>query len=138
MARISNEDVDRAREMDLLTYLQYYDPGNLKHIYGNIYCTVDHDPPKEFVIVYRIYRDYSIVNICMDGITVTADAEEIVSLSLPDGTEITEETIPVEIEEPTPTPTPTPMPEISPETTDIDPEQMAEELAQGDGEIQEG
>ena len=39
----SKEDIARAREMDLLTYLTYYDPGNLKHVSGNTYCTREHD-----------------------------------------------------------------------------------------------
>lgn len=43
MKLISDEDLAKAREMDLLTYLTYYDPGNLKHISGNTYCTVEHD-----------------------------------------------------------------------------------------------
>lgn len=43
MQLISNEDMARAREMDLLTYLTYYDPGNLKHVSGNTYCTAEHD-----------------------------------------------------------------------------------------------
>jgi hypothetical protein len=40
---LSKEDLSRAREMDLLTYLTYYDPGNLKHVSGTTYCTVEHD-----------------------------------------------------------------------------------------------
>ena len=43
MQLISQEDLSRAREMDLLTYLTYYDPGNLKHVSGTTYCTVEHD-----------------------------------------------------------------------------------------------
>lgn len=43
MKRISSEDLAKAREMDLLTYLTYYEPGNLKHVSGNTYCTVEHD-----------------------------------------------------------------------------------------------
>lgn len=43
MKPINKEDLARAREMDLLTYLTYYDPGNLKHVSGNIYSTVEHD-----------------------------------------------------------------------------------------------
>ena len=34
MKPINKEDLARAREMDLLTYLTYYDPGNLKHVSG--------------------------------------------------------------------------------------------------------
>jgi hypothetical protein len=40
---IPQEDLQRAREMDLLTYLTYYDPGNLRHVSGNVYSTVEHD-----------------------------------------------------------------------------------------------
>ena len=39
----SKEDIARAREMDLFTYLTYYDPGNLKHVSGTVYCTREHD-----------------------------------------------------------------------------------------------
>ncbi len=43
MNLISKEDLARAREMDLLTYLTYYEPGNLRHVSGNVYSTVEHD-----------------------------------------------------------------------------------------------
>ena len=43
MQIFSKEDIERAREMDLLTYLTYYDPGNLRHVSGNVYSTVEHD-----------------------------------------------------------------------------------------------
>ena len=43
MKLVSDEDLARAREMDLLTYLTYYEPGNLKHVSGNTYSTVEHD-----------------------------------------------------------------------------------------------
>lgn len=43
MQIISDEDLARAREMDLLTYLTYHDPGNIKHVSGNVYSTVEHD-----------------------------------------------------------------------------------------------
>lgn len=39
----SDEEVQKAREMDLLTYLQNYEPDNLKRISGNVYRTIDHD-----------------------------------------------------------------------------------------------
>jgi hypothetical protein len=41
----TNEEVQKAREMDLLTYLQNYEPDNLKHISGNVYrsCTCLND-----------------------------------------------------------------------------------------------
>ena len=43
MSLISKDDIERAREMDLLTYLTYYEPDNLKHVSGDIYCTREHD-----------------------------------------------------------------------------------------------
>ena len=43
MKIVSDEDLARAREMDLLTYLTYYEPENLKHVSGNTYSTVEHD-----------------------------------------------------------------------------------------------
>ncbi|MCR5593786.1 MAG: hypothetical protein K6F79_08605 [Saccharofermentans sp.] len=77
---------------------------------------------KRGYIVYRIYRDYSIINICMNGINVTADAEEVVPLVLPSEVveEVVEETLP-----PEPTPEPVvvevvePVPEVP---TEINPE----------------
>ena len=38
--------VAKAREMDLLTYLQNYDPQELVHFGGNTYCTREHDSLK--------------------------------------------------------------------------------------------
>ena len=43
MQLISKEDIEKAREMDLLTYLTYYEPDNLRHVSGNIYSTYEHD-----------------------------------------------------------------------------------------------
>lgn len=43
MPFFSKEEIRRARQMDLLTYLSYYDPGNLRHVSGNVYSTVEHD-----------------------------------------------------------------------------------------------
>lgn len=43
MPLISKDDVQKARSMDLLTYLTYYEPGNLRHVSGNVYSTVEHD-----------------------------------------------------------------------------------------------
>ena len=39
----SKEDIAKAREMDLLTYLSYFEPDNLKHVSANVYSTVEHD-----------------------------------------------------------------------------------------------
>ena len=38
--------IEQARQMDLLTYLQSHDPGELVHISGNEYCTRTHDSLK--------------------------------------------------------------------------------------------
>lgn len=43
MQIFSKEDLKRAREIDLLTYLTYHEPGNLKHVSGTTYCTAEHD-----------------------------------------------------------------------------------------------
>ena len=41
--KISDIDIAKAEQMDLLTYLQIYEPGNLKRVAGNEYRTIDHD-----------------------------------------------------------------------------------------------
>lgn len=46
MPYIPPETVAKAREMDLLTYLQNYEPGELVHFSGNTYCTREHDSLK--------------------------------------------------------------------------------------------
>lgn len=38
--------VEQARQMDLLSYLQRYEPSNLKRVAGNVYCTREHDSLK--------------------------------------------------------------------------------------------
>ena len=43
MSLISKEDIERAREMDLLTYLTHCEPDNIKHVSGEVYCTREHD-----------------------------------------------------------------------------------------------
>lgn len=43
MRYIAAEDVAKAKEMDLLTYLRNYEPQELVHVSGNTYCTRDHD-----------------------------------------------------------------------------------------------
>lgn len=40
------EAIERARQMDLLTYLQTFEPSELVHIGGNHYCTREHDSLK--------------------------------------------------------------------------------------------
>ena len=61
---------------------------------------------KRGYIVYRIYRDFSTINVCMDDVTVKATEDEVVPLILPEETEATEqatvtETTPPETTAPT-------------------------------------
>lgn len=46
MPRIAQDDVMAARQMDLLTYLQLYEPNNLVKLAGENYCTREHDSLK--------------------------------------------------------------------------------------------
>ena len=46
MPYIEPEVLQQAREVDLLSYLQANDPGNLEKLSGNTYCTKDHDSLK--------------------------------------------------------------------------------------------
>jgi len=46
MPYVSPEDIQRAKEMDLLTYLQNYEPEELVHISWETYCTREHDSLK--------------------------------------------------------------------------------------------
>lgn len=46
MPYISPAQLERARQMDLLTYLQYYDPGELKKISPGVFTTKSHDSLK--------------------------------------------------------------------------------------------
>ena len=46
MGYVTREMIDRAKEMDLLTYLQTYEPQELVHFGGNTYCTREHDSLK--------------------------------------------------------------------------------------------
>lgn len=46
MAFVSKEQIAHAREMDLLTYLQRYEPNELVHFSGNTYTTRTHDSLK--------------------------------------------------------------------------------------------
>ena len=46
MAYYSQSAINRAREMDLLTYLQTYEPDELVRISGNTYTTKTHDSLK--------------------------------------------------------------------------------------------
>lgn len=46
MPFIPPETIEKARQMDLLTYLQTFEPNELVHISGNHYCTREHDSLK--------------------------------------------------------------------------------------------
>ena len=46
MSYVTREDIKRAGEMDLLTYLRNYEPDNLVHVSGDTYCTREHDSLK--------------------------------------------------------------------------------------------
>jgi hypothetical protein len=43
---VSPEAILKAKKMDLLTYLQNYEPNELVHVSGNVYCTKAHDSLK--------------------------------------------------------------------------------------------
>ena len=38
--------IEQARQIDQLSYLQRYEPSNLKRVAGNVYCTTEHDSLK--------------------------------------------------------------------------------------------
>ena len=46
MGYITPDTISRAKEMDLLTYLQTFEPNNLVHLGGENYCTREHDSLK--------------------------------------------------------------------------------------------
>ncbi|TCX48963.1 DUF3991 and TOPRIM domain-containing protein [Dehalobacter sp. 14DCB1] len=46
MPYVTPEQIERAKQMDLLTYLQYYEPHELVHFSGNVYTTRTHDSLK--------------------------------------------------------------------------------------------
>lgn len=46
MARFTESELEKAREMDLLTYLMNYEPNELVRLKGNVYCTKEHDSLK--------------------------------------------------------------------------------------------
>ncbi len=43
MPYYDSETIERARQVDLLTYLQTCEPQELVHVSGNVYCTKTHD-----------------------------------------------------------------------------------------------
>jgi hypothetical protein len=46
MGYVTPEQITQAKELDLLTYLQRFDPHALVHVGGNTYCTREHDSLK--------------------------------------------------------------------------------------------
>ena len=38
--------IEQARQIDLLSYLRRYEPGNLKRVAGNVYCTKEYNSLK--------------------------------------------------------------------------------------------
>ena len=46
MPYYTEEQIRQARSIDLLTYLQTYEPTELVHVRGNTYCTATHDSLK--------------------------------------------------------------------------------------------
>ena len=46
MGFYTEEQIKKAREIDLMTYLQSYEPTELVHVSGNTYCTQTHDSLK--------------------------------------------------------------------------------------------
>ena len=46
MSYYSPEDIQKAKQMDLLSYLRQYEPQELVHVSGSTYCTREHDSLK--------------------------------------------------------------------------------------------
>ncbi len=46
MQYFTPEQIAKAKEVDLLTYLKHYEPQELVHLYGGTYCTREHDSLK--------------------------------------------------------------------------------------------
>ena len=46
MGYVTPEQITQAKELDLLTYLQRFDPQELVHVSGSTYCTREHDSLK--------------------------------------------------------------------------------------------
>ena len=46
MGYVTPEEIRQAKEMDLLTYLQNYEPDSLVRVTPNTYCTREHDSLK--------------------------------------------------------------------------------------------
>lgn len=48
MPYVDAEAIEAARQIDLLNYLQAYEPGELVRVSGSTYCTREHDSLKIF------------------------------------------------------------------------------------------
>ena len=46
MAYFTPEDIQQAKQLDLLTYLQIYEPDQLVRVSSDTYCTKEHDSLK--------------------------------------------------------------------------------------------
>jgi hypothetical protein len=46
LSYVTQEDIEQAKQMDLLTYLQSYEPQEIVRVSGNTYCTREHDSLK--------------------------------------------------------------------------------------------
>lgn len=46
MSYVSKEQIEKARQLDLLTYLRLFEPDELVHFAGSTYCTREHDSLK--------------------------------------------------------------------------------------------
>lgn len=46
MSYVKPEQIEQARRIDLLSYLQMYQPNELVHVSGGTYCTRSHDSLK--------------------------------------------------------------------------------------------
>ena len=46
MPYYTEKQIDQARSIDILTYLQSFEPTELVHVRGNTYCTREHDSLK--------------------------------------------------------------------------------------------
>ena len=46
MGFYTREEIEKVRGMDLLSYLRQFEPENLVKLYGNTYCTREHDSLK--------------------------------------------------------------------------------------------
>ena len=58
--------IEQARQMDLLSYLQRYEPSTLKRVAGNVYCTKEHDSLKttKSLIIHRLSARTSTIFCC--------------------------------------------------------------------------